>query len=80
MTKVDFIYFDAGGGHRAAATALKAVIDEQKRPPAEWDVRMVNLQEILGPLDVFRKVTGLECRKSTTRCWRAAGRWARRRV
>ena len=61
MTKVDFIYFDAGGGHRAAATALKAVIDEQERPQGnEWDVRMVNLQEILGPLDVFRKVTGLE--------------------
>jgi 1,2-diacylglycerol 3-beta-galactosyltransferase len=62
VTKIDFIYFDAGGGHRAAATALKAVIDqkepdEQKRP---WDVRLVNLQEILGPLDVFRKVTGLE--------------------
>ena len=57
MTKIDFLYFDAGGGHRAAATALKAVIDDQKRP---WDVRMVNLQEILGPLDVFRKVTGLE--------------------
>jgi len=61
MTKLDFIYFDAGGGHRAAATALKAVIDEQRRPcGTEWDVRMVNLQEILGTLDVFRKVTGLE--------------------
>src|SRR5205814_7187526 len=49
------------GGHRAAATALKAVIDEQKRPWGnEWDVRLVNLQEILGPMDVFRKVTGLE--------------------
>jgi hypothetical protein len=61
VTKVDFLYFDAGGGHRAAATALKAVIDEQKRSPDdEWDVRLVNLQEILGPLDVFRKVTGLE--------------------
>jgi hypothetical protein len=61
VTKVDFLYFDAGGGHRAAATALKAVIAEQKRPPDdEWDVRLVNLQEILGPLDVFRKVTGLE--------------------
>lgn len=57
MTRIDFIYFDAGGGHRAAATALKAVIDEQKRP---WDIRLVNLQGILGPLDVFRKVTGLE--------------------
>jgi len=66
VTKIDFVYFDAGGGHRAAATALKAVID-QKEPDqqkrswgVEWDVRMVNLQEILGPLDVFRKVTGLE--------------------
>jgi 1,2-diacylglycerol 3-beta-galactosyltransferase len=57
MKKLDFIYFDAGGGHRAAATALKAVIDDQNRP---WDVRLVNLQDILGPLDVFRKVTGLE--------------------
>jgi len=57
VTRIDFIYFDAGGGHRAAATALKAVIDEQKRP---WDIRLVNLQGILGPLDVFRKVTGLE--------------------
>jgi hypothetical protein len=62
VTKIDFLYFDAGGGHRAAATALKAVIDqkepeEQTRP---WEIRLVNLQEILGPLDVFRKVTGLE--------------------
>lgn len=57
MTKVDFIFFDAGGGHRAAATALKAVIEQQKRP---WEIRLVNLQEILRPLDVFRKVTGLE--------------------
>jgi hypothetical protein len=62
VTKIDFVYFDAGGGHRAAATALKAVID-QKEPDEQkrsWNVRMVNLQEILGPLDVFRKVTGLE--------------------
>jgi len=56
MTKIDFVYFDAGGGHRAAATALKAVIEEQQRP---WEIRLVNLQEILDPLDVFRKVTGL---------------------
>jgi len=57
VTTIDFLYFDAGGGHRAAATALKAVIEEQKRP---WAVRLVNLQEILDPLDVFRKVTGLQ--------------------
>jgi UDP-N-acetylglucosamine:LPS N-acetylglucosamine transferase len=61
---INFLYFDAGGGHRAAATALKAVIEEQKDKQTTqrqtWTVRMVNLQEILAPLDVFRKVTGLE--------------------
>ena len=54
---MDFLYFDAGGGHRAAATALKAAIEERALP---WEIRLINLQEILGPLDVFRKVTGLE--------------------
>lgn len=54
---MDFLYFDAGGGHRAAATALKAAIEEHELP---WEIRLINLQEILGPLDVFRKVTGLE--------------------
>jgi len=53
---IDFIYFDAGGGHRSAATALKAVIEEQQRP---WRIRLVNLQEVLDSLDVFRKVTGI---------------------
>lgn len=56
MTKIDFIYFDAGGGHRAAATALKTVIEDQKLP---WEVRLVNLQEVLHPLDIFRKTTGI---------------------
>src|ERR1700676_4991533 len=56
MKRIDLIYFEAGGGHRAAANALKAVIPEQHRP---WDVKMVNLQEILDPLDIFRKYTGI---------------------
>lgn len=56
VTNIDFMFFDAGGGHRSAATALKSVIDRQNLP---WDVRMVNMQEILDSLDVFRKVTGL---------------------
>jgi 1,2-diacylglycerol 3-beta-galactosyltransferase len=53
---LDFLYFDAGGGHRAAATALKAAIERQRRP---WQIRLVNLQELLDPLDVFRKFTGI---------------------
>lgn len=56
MTNIDFIFFDAGGGHRSAATALKSVIDGQNR---DWNIRLVNLQEILDSLDVFRKVTGI---------------------
>ena len=61
MKKIDFIYFDAGGGHRAAATALKSVIDSQTRATEgePWEVRLVNLQEILDSLDIFRKITGL---------------------
>ena len=56
MKKLDFIYFDAGGGHRAAADALRQVMERQERP---FEIRMVNLQELLDGLDVFRKVTGL---------------------
>lgn len=53
---IDLIYFDAGGGHRAAATALSSVLKDQQRP---WNVSLVNLQELLDPLDVFRKVSGV---------------------
>jgi hypothetical protein len=56
MKKIDLVFFDAGGGHRAAATALTQVISHQQRP---WDVRLINLQEVLDPLDIFRKFTGL---------------------
>src|SRR5947208_8914995 len=56
MKKLDFLYFDAGGGHRAAANALKQVIEQQGRP---FEVRLVNLQEVLDEIDIFRKFTGL---------------------
>src|ERR1700730_2844163 len=56
MKRIDLIYFEAGGGHRAAATALKAVIDQQQRG---WEVKLVAAQEILDPLDIFRKYTGI---------------------
>lgn len=54
--QIDFVYFDAGGGHRAAATALCEVIAQQGLP---WQTRMVNFQEVLDEIDVIRKVTGL---------------------
>ncbi len=52
---VDLIFFDAGGGHRASATALKAVAEQQGR---RWQMRMVNLREVLEPIDLIRRVTG----------------------
>jgi UDP-N-acetylglucosamine:LPS N-acetylglucosamine transferase len=57
MKTIDLVYFNAGGGHRAAATALEAVIRQQGRP---WQVRLVNLMKILDPKDVFRKTTGMD--------------------
>jgi 1,2-diacylglycerol 3-beta-galactosyltransferase len=56
VIKLDFIYFDAGGGHRSAAMALQQVIAQQGRP---WEIRMVNLQEQLDNLDIFRRITGI---------------------
>lgn len=54
--KIDLIYIDSGGGHRAAATALESVIREQQRP---WDIRLRNIQDMLNPVDVVRKLTGI---------------------
>ena len=56
MKKIDFLFFDAGGGHRSAANALKDVIEQQQRP---WQISLVNLQEELDELDIFRKYTGV---------------------
>ncbi|MBX3607346.1 MAG: galactosyldiacylglycerol synthase [Piscinibacter sp.] len=57
MTKtIALVYFNAGGGHRAAAQALEAVIRAQRRP---WRVELVNLVEVLDPQQRFRKLTGV---------------------
>lgn len=51
--KIDIIFFDAGGGHRAAATALELAIGQRGRG---WQVRLVHLQEVLDKIDIFRQV------------------------
>ena len=56
MTRIALVYFDAGGGHRSAATALQATIQQRSFP---WNVELVNLQELLDPIDVVRRLTGL---------------------
>lgn len=57
MRTVDLVWFNAGGGHRAAAQALEQEILAQGRP---WRVRKVNLTEVLDAQALFKRVTGLE--------------------
>src|ERR1700683_580469 len=54
--RIHLIFFDAGGGHRNAATALQVQIEKLGLP---LDVSLVNLQEVLDPLDILRKLTGI---------------------
>jgi hypothetical protein len=56
MKKVEFCFFDAGGGHRAAATALELAIQAQNLP---WTVQLTNLQELLDELDILKKYAGI---------------------
>ena len=55
--RISLIFFDAGGGHRNAATALKVQIERRGLP---FEVTLVNLQEVLDPLDILRKLTGIQ--------------------
>lgn len=57
MKTVDLVYFNAGGGHRAAALALQQAIELQERP---WRVRLLNLTEVLDASGKFRRATGLD--------------------
>ncbi len=56
MRKITLIYIDSGGGHRAAATALRDVIGRQGRP---WEVEMVCIQNLFAPIDFVRRSTGI---------------------
>jgi len=56
MERIEFCFFDAGGGHRAAATALETAARMQQKP---WNVRLTNLQELLDELDILKEYTGL---------------------
>jgi hypothetical protein len=55
MRNLTIVFHDAGGGHRNAAGALKTVLEAQEYP---WNVRWLNLQELLDPIDLVHKATG----------------------
>ena len=52
MRKLRIVFFDAGGGHRNAANAIKAVIEQRQLP---WQVDLLNLQELLDAIDPLQK-------------------------
>jgi UDP-N-acetylglucosamine:LPS N-acetylglucosamine transferase len=54
---IDLVYFNAGGGHRAAALALQQAITQQGRP---WQVRLVDLNRVLDPQSSFRRMLGFD--------------------
>ena len=56
MRKLTIVFHHAGGGHRSTADALKSTLEVQDRP---WEVSLLNIQELLAPLDVLHRVSGL---------------------
>ena len=56
MRKLTIVFHHAGGGHRSAAEALKATLSSQDH---SWDVSLLDIQELLDPLDLIRRATGL---------------------
>ncbi len=56
MRRLTIVFHHAGGGHRNAAEALKATLSSQENP---WDVTLLDIQELLDPLDLIRRATGL---------------------
>jgi UDP-N-acetylglucosamine:LPS N-acetylglucosamine transferase len=56
MRKLTIVFFDAGGGHRNAAEALRTPLAD---PNSGWDVHFLNIQDLLDTIDVVRGVTGI---------------------
>ena len=56
MRKLTIVFHHAGGGHRSAAEALKTTLSSQQNP---WEVELLDIQELLDPLDLIRRATGL---------------------
>jgi len=57
MKKILVVFHDAGGGHRNAAVALETAAKAQGR---DWEVELIQFQDVTNRLDVLRKVTGIQ--------------------
>ena len=56
MKTIELAFCDAGGGHRAAATALCDVAQLEQRP---WTLRMTNLLQLFAEFDIVKKLSGV---------------------
>jgi Glycosyltransferase family 28 C-terminal domain/Monogalactosyldiacylglycerol (MGDG) synthase len=56
MRKLTIVFHNAGGGHKSAAEALKSTLTTQAKP---WDVELLDIQELLDPLDIVLRATGI---------------------
>jgi 1,2-diacylglycerol 3-beta-galactosyltransferase len=56
MPKIHVVFHDGGGGHRNAAVALRSVIS-QLHP--DWQLELIQFQDLTDRLDVLRKLTGI---------------------
>src|SRR6267154_1008541 len=56
MKKVHVVFHDGGGGHRNAAVALQTVTSQPQR---DWQIELIQFQDLTDRLDVLRKLTGI---------------------
>jgi 1,2-diacylglycerol 3-beta-galactosyltransferase len=56
LRKLTIVFHHAGGGHQSAAEALRDTLTQQER---SWEVNLLDIQELLDPLDLIRRATGL---------------------
>jgi 1,2-diacylglycerol 3-beta-galactosyltransferase len=56
MKNIHVVFHDGGGGHRNAAIALQTISAQQGR---DWQVELVQFQDLTDRLDVLRKLTGI---------------------
>ena len=56
LRRLTIVFHHAGGGHRNAAEALRGTLTQQEHP---WEVSLLDIQELLDPLDLLRRFTGI---------------------
>lgn len=56
VRKIHVVFHDGGGGHRNAAVALQTIIEQQHR---DWQLELIQFQDLTDRLDVLRKLTGI---------------------